>query len=377
MTEQASVLFEERAAAGGKKVAIATLNAERSLNSLSLEMIDLLQEKFTAWENDDSVACVFLQGAGDKSFCAGGDVVALHAGSAAYGEELPNNGAIDFFTREYILDHHIHVYSKPIVVWGNGIVMGGGLGLMSGASHRVVTENTRMAMPEVTIGLYPDVGGSWFLNRAPGRTGLFLGLTGASFNGADAKFVGLADRFVSHDQKAAVIDGLCGLSFGDGSLDASLDAHAEVSKLLHSFEKDTVANQPAGNVQGHFDQIQALTDADSIPELFAMITGYEGDDKWLSKAAAGLKNGCPITPYLVQEQLNRTKHLSLADVFRLELTMSANSARFGHFKEGVRALLIDKDRNPQWTPAKVDDVTPEQVAAYFVEPWDKHPLAEI
>jgi enoyl-CoA hydratase/carnithine racemase len=369
MTEQAPVLFEERAAAGGKKVAIATLNAERALNSLNLEMINLLQEKFTAWENDDAIACVFLQGSGDKAFCAGGDVVALHAGSAAYGEELPNNGAIDFFTLEYILDHHIHVYTKPVIVWGNGIVMGGGLGLMSGASHRVVTESTRMAMPEVTIGLYPDVGGSWFLNRAPGRTGLFLGLTGASFNGADAKFVGLADRFIEHEQKAAVIDGLCQLTFDNAS--------AEVSKLLHAFEKEAIANQPAGNVQSHFDQIQALTDADSIPELFDMITSYNGDDKWLSKAAAGLKNGCPMTPYLVQEQLNRTKHLSLADVFRLELTMSANSARFGHFKEGVRALLIDKDRNPQWSPAHVAEVTAEQIDAYFEEPWGEHPLQDL
>jgi len=365
----APVLFEEREAQNGKRVAIATLNAERSLNSLTLEMIDLLQEKFSAWENNDDIACVFLQGTGDKAFCAGGDVIALHAGSAAYGDELPNNAAIEFFTREYALDYHIHVYKKPVVVWGNGIVMGGGLGLMSGASHRVVTENTRMAMPEVTIGLYPDVGGSWFLNRAPGRTGLFLGLTGASFNGADAKFVGLGDRFVANDQKSAVIDGLCGLSFENPP--------ADVSKLLHGFEKNTIEQQPAGNVQAHFDQIQSLTDADSIPELFASITGYEGEDKWLSKAAAGMKNGCPITPYLVQEQLARTQHISLADVFRLELTMSSNCAKRGHFKEGVRALLIDKDRNPQWTPAKVEDVTAQEIAEFFVEPWEQHPLANL
>jgi enoyl-CoA hydratase/carnithine racemase len=369
MAESSKVLFTYRAAANGNKIAVATLNAERSLNSLSLDMIDLLQQQFIEWEQDDSIVCVFLQGAGEKAFCAGGDVVALHAGSAAYGETLPNQGAIDFFTREYKLDFHIHVYQKPIIVWGNGIVMGGGLGLMSGASHRVVTESTRMAMPEVTIGLYPDVGGSWFLNRAPGRTGLFLGLTGASFHAADAKFVGLADRFVANDQKDEVLNSLAQLAF--------IDADAEISKLLHRFEIQTIDRQPVANVQSHFDQIQALTDADSIPQMFDMITAYDGDDKWLARAVAGLKNGCPITPYLVREQLARTKYLSLADVFRLELTMSSNCAIKGHFKEGVRALLIDKDRNPKWTPSTVVDVSEAEVAEFFVEPWQQHPLASL
>jgi enoyl-CoA hydratase/carnithine racemase len=370
MTDLPSVLFEERQGAAGKKIGVATLNAERSLNSLTLDMIDLLQEKLTAWEADADIACVFLQGSGEKAFCAGGDVVALHAGSAAYGEELPNQGAIDFFTREYQVDYHIHTYSKPIVVWGTGIVMGGGLGLMSGASHRVVTESTRMAMPEVTIGLYPDVGGSWFLNRAPGRTGLYLGLTGASFNAADAKFVGLADRFVPAAEKDSVMSTLA-------ETDLSENASATISAVLHKFEKDNIEQQPAGNVQSHYDQIQDLTDADTIAELFDRITGYEGDDKWLSKAAKGLAGGCPITPYLVQQQLERTRHLSLADVFRLELTMSTNCAKRGHFKEGVRALLIDKDRNPQWTPASVAEVSEAEVAAFFEEPWDQHPLADL
>ena len=355
----------------GKKIAIATLNSERSLNSLSLEMIDLLQEKFTAWENDDSISCVFLQGVGEKAFCAGGDVVAF---DTQVLRPMVKNCRIKalstFFTREYKLDYHIHTYSKPVVVWGHGIVMGGGLGLMSGASHRVVTEATRMAMPEVTIGLYPDVGGSWFLNRAPGRTGLYLGLTGASFNGADAKFVGLADRFVPNEQKEAVLAALADEDLSQGT-------SAAISKVLHRFEKQNIDQQPAGKVQSHYDQIQELTDADSIPELFDSITGYSGDDKWLSKAAAGLAGGCPMTPYLVQQQLNRTRQLSLADVFRLELTMSTNCAKQGHFKEGVRALLIDKDRNPQWTPATVTDVTEADVEKFFEAPWDQHPLADL
>ncbi len=373
MSELQPVLFEERAAGNGKTVAIATLNAEKSLNSLNLHMIDLLQEKFTAWEKDANVACVFLQAAGDKAFCAGGDVVALHRGSAAYGEELPNNDAIDFFTREYILDHHIHTYRKPVVLWGNGIVMGGGLGLMSGASHRVVTESTRMAMPEVTIGLYPDVGGTWFLNHAPGRTGLFLGLTGANINAADAKFVGLADRFISHDRREAVIAALCDITWQDNS-DRN---RGLVSHVLRDFEKASIDLQPVGNVHKHLDWINDICDGDDIVQIVEQITAYEGDDKWMARAAQTLANGCPVTPHLVQLQMKRGKHMSLADVFRMELTLSVNCAARGHFKEGVRALLIDKDRNPRWTPARVSDVTEAEIARFMVEPWDQHPLAAL
>lgn len=373
MSEQQPVLFEERAAGNGKKLAIATLNAEKSLNSLTLEMVDLLQAKLTAWEQDDSIACVFLQGTGDKAFCAGGDVVALHRGSAAYGEELPNSDNEAFFTREYILDHHIHTYRKPVVLWGNGIVMGGGLGLMSGASHRVVTESTRMGMPEITIGLFPDVGGTWFLNHAPGRTGLFLGLTGANINAADAKFVGLADRFITHDKRAAVIDALCDTEWVD-SADRN---RGQVTHVLRDFEKASLAQQPEGNVQSHLDWINDITDGDDIVQIVEQICAYEGDDKWLSRAAQTLASGCPVTPHLVQLQMSRGKHMSLADVFRMELTLAVNCSKRGHFKEGVRALLIDKDRNPLWTPSAVAEVSAAEVAAFTDEPWDEHPLAQL
>lgn len=373
MSEQRPVLFEERPAGNGKRVAIATLNAEKSLNSLTLEMIDLLQEKFTAWEADDGVACVFLQGAGDKGFCAGGDVVALHRGSAAYGEALPDNSAAEFFAREYRLDHHIHTYSKPVICWGNGIVMGGGIGLMSGASHRVVTASSRMAMPEITIGLFPDVGGTWFLNHAPGRTGLFLGLTGANINAADAKFVGLADRFIGHEKRDAVLAELCQTAWQQsGDKNRGL-----VSHVLRDFERGCIDQQPAGNVQGHFDWINDITDGDDLVQIVAQISAYDGEDKWLSRAAKTLASGCPVTPHLVALQMRRGRHLSLADVFRMELTLAVNCTARGHFKEGVRALLIDKDRNPSWTPARVAEVSADEIAAFTAEPWAQHPLADL
>ena len=175
----APVRLEERAAKGGMRVAVATLDAPKSLHALTLDMVRLLDGALQRWAFDPSIACVVLQSSTDKAFCAGGDVRSLRAAVLAEPQAMPNAVAQAFFSEEYRLDHRIHTYSKPLLVWGGGIVMGGGLGLMAGASHRVVTETTRIAMPEISIGLFPDVGGSWLLPRMPGRSGLFLGLTGA------------------------------------------------------------------------------------------------------------------------------------------------------------------------------------------------------
>ena len=171
------VLFAELRL-GQRKLGRITLNVEATLNSLTLDMVDLLQARLNAWATDDEIAAVFIEGAGEKAFCAGGDVQALHA-SATATPGGPCDYAEAFFTREYRMNYTLHTYAKPIVCWGHGIVLGGGLGVMAGCSHRVVTERTRIAMPEITIALFPDVGGSWFLNRAPGRSGEFLALTQA------------------------------------------------------------------------------------------------------------------------------------------------------------------------------------------------------
>src|SRR5690606_15192614 len=189
-------------------IGIATLNVPRALNALSLEMIDLLKMQLDDWQQDARIAAVWLDAEGDKAFCAGGDVVRLYQSMVDTPTGERNHYAEAFFGREYQLDYLLHTYGKPVICWGHGIVMGGGLGLMSGCSHRVVTEKSRIAMPEITIGLHPDVGGSWFLSRMPGRTGLFLGLTGANINAADALYIGLADRAIGSGLKAQVFDAL-------------------------------------------------------------------------------------------------------------------------------------------------------------------------
>src|SRR6218665_970439 len=203
-----SVLLRTLPTANGHQFGHATLNAPASLNALTLPMVDALHTQLQAWAADPQVAGVVLDGSGDKAFCAGGDVVGLyHAMRAAGPGRVPADAAA-FFEREYRLDHPIHTHPQPPPWWGHGIVMGGGIGLMAGASHRVVTPRSRLAMPEITLGLYPDVGGSWFLPRLPGRTGLFLALTGAPLNAADALWAGLADHAARAEDRGTLLEAI-------------------------------------------------------------------------------------------------------------------------------------------------------------------------
>jgi enoyl-CoA hydratase/carnithine racemase len=367
MTEiiEAPVLFETLASGNHLYIGIVTLNVPKTLNSLSAAMVDLLLPQLRAWQAVSKIACVVLRGSGDRALCAGGDVVQLRNSS------LERDGKAEaFFEQEYRLDYLIHTYSKPIIAWGHGVVMGGGLGLLAGASHRVVTAQTRLAMPEVTIGLYPDVGGTWFLNRMPGRTGLFLALTGAAINASDTLFLGIADRFLDHAQWPELISSLTAINWGDAE-----QRGGQISHILRDLEA-RAGERPANNVRDHYDTIQQLTDADSLDAIVEKITRYNGDDEWLKKAAATLASGCPVTIRVIHEQLRRGLHLSLKEAFELELVLSSNFVRFPSFAEGVRALLVDKDKQPKFTPATLAEVTPELVAQHFALPWadGKNPL---
>ena len=365
---EAVVLFEIISSGNGKKIAVATLNSEKTLNALSPPMVDLLRPQLAQWEGDEKIVAVVLRGKGDKAFCAGGDVVQLTKSETT---EL----AEQFFETEYRLDYQIHMYKKPLIAWGNGIVMGGGMGLMSGASHRVVTPSTRIAMPEITIGLYPDVGGTWFLNRTPGKTGLFLALTGASINASDALFVGLADRFIAHENYNDVLAALAQVQWSPQSQKHS----GQVSDVLREFEKSSKALLPADQVRAHYNVIQKLCDGDDIDTVVKQILAWQGEDAWLSRAVQTLAKGCPATIHLIDQQFRRGKHLSLREAFQMELVMSIHCARFNNFREGVRALLIDKDNQPKFEPATLAEITPEFVDAHFQPPWANgiNPLADL
>jgi enoyl-CoA hydratase/carnithine racemase len=379
LVNTASVLFREQDTSSGQRIGIATLSAEKSLNALTLDMIRLLDPQLKRWAADPQVACVVLLGAGVKAFCAGGDVLSLHAAIRSHRDSRALNAKVQtFFSEEYRLDYSIHTYAKPILVWGSGIVMGGGLGLFAGASHRIVTETSRIAMPEISIGLFPDVGGSWFLRRMPGRMGLFLALTGAALNGHDALAVGLADHFVRSGDRDPLLEQLTELAWTSGAT----ANRAVLSAALRQFSDQAIQARPASNVLTHGETIQRLTGDDELNEVVQRITDYQGDDVWLKKAAAALTGSSPTSLAVVWELWRRAKHLTLAQVFQLELIVALQCCAHPDFPEGVRALLIDKDNRPRWTPPRLDQLSADWISEHFIAPWshdshDRHPLAAL
>jgi len=371
------VLFEEKLTVNGMVIGVATLNAPKALNALSLEMLELLSEKLSDWEQDDKVVCVLLQGAGDKAFCAGGDIRKLYQ-SILENPQGPNTYAENFFSVEYRLDYAIHRYSKPLICWGHGFVIGGGLGLMAGAAYRVVTETSHISMPEIGIGLYPDVGASWFLTRMPGRTGLFVGLSACKLNAADALFAGLADRFISSDKKKVLEQALLAADWQSESKSQhqSLN-HQIVSALLKELESQSDKSNLESKLSHNIDLINTLCDFDDLAAISHAIRSHESDDSWFIKAQAKLEGGCPATAHLIQEQIKRAKYLSLAEVFQMEFIMAMQCCFHPDFPEGVRALLIDKDHQPKWQHSSIASVPPSYIDAHFESQGINHPLADL
>lgn len=377
MTDLSPVVFEEHPLPHGLVLGVARLNAEKSLNSLTLTMVDLLWTQLRAWAEDPRVALVMLEGAGDRAFCAGADLTELHAAclahhaSAAREDISANAYALGFFSREYRLDYFLHHYPKPLLGWGHGVVMGGGMGLMAGCSHRVVTDRLRLAMPEINIGLFPDVGGSHFLSRAPGHTGIFLALTAAQLGAADAIFAGLADVEIAQARKPDV---LAAIGQADWTADAAANRR-QLGTLLAGFASASAT----GPLATHADLINAACAAAEPVEIVAAIQALAPREEWFARAAATLGAGSPTTAVLSVALQRRLRGASLAAVFRAELVAALRCAARPDLAEGIRALLIDKDRQPRWQPASVVEVSPALIAGYLESPWtsEAHPLADL
>ncbi|WP_252273816.1 enoyl-CoA hydratase/isomerase family protein [Pseudomonas subflava] len=366
-----NVTFEERPALHGFRIGIASLDAEKSLNALTLPMIEALDAQLRQWAEDDGIACVLLRGNGPKAFCAGGDVVQLVQQCREHPGEVPPL-ARRFFADEYRLDHRIHTYPKPLICWAHGHVLGGGMGLMQGAAIRIVTPSSRLGMPEINIGLYPDVGGSWFLARLPGKLGLFLGLTAAGINARDALDLDLADRFLRDDQQDTLIEGLVQMNWQH-------QAPEQLSSLLRALEHEARPDLPPAQWLPRREHIDALLDLADLPAAWHALTALHNDDDLpLARAAKTLAAGCPLTAHLVWEQIRRARHLSLAEVFRMEYAMSLNCCRHPEFPEGVRARLIDKDQTPKWHWPDPAAIPPAVIEAHFEPVWEgAHPLADL
>lgn len=348
------VQCETRELASGRCLGIATLDSERSLNALTLDMVDCLLPHLAAWAADERVVMVLLRGRGERAFCAGGDVRRLtEFARSGEGDAL---AAGHFFAREYRLDYAIHQFPKPLLVWGSGIVMGGGMGLWMGARFRVVTETTRMAMPEISIGLFPDVGGSYFLSRLPGRFGLYLGLTAQHFNGADALALGLATDQLSSSDWQPLLDDLAGLAW-------SADA-AEHADQVQAVLRARASSAPASALLSREDVIEAVCAHADLVTLDAVWRDVVPEQDWLAKAMSTYRAGSPTSAALVWQQWHRGSRQSLAQVFRDEWRIATHCAARHDFPEGVRALLIDKDQQPRWQPATLAEVTPAWLAGF-------------
>jgi enoyl-CoA hydratase/carnithine racemase len=347
-------------------VATVTLNRPAALNALTLGMLNGLTECMAGWAKDNRVKIVVIRAAGDKAFCAGGDVRALYEGFKAGRSDL-----LDFFVIEYALDYHIHMSAKPVVAVMDGIVMGGGMGLGQGAALRIVGDRTRMAMPETTIGLFPDVGGSYFLSRTPGKLGNYLGLVGPTLRAADAIYAKLADAYFSPDALATL--------------------HAELETAARSAD-------PRGTIKNITQRRSSKppTPAELLPLRTAIDTHFGRVDvggivrsleaitdpalyEWRDKTLAALEKRSPTMLAVTLEQIARGKEMNLADVFRMELGMVQAALEHGDFIEGIRALLIDKDNAPKWTPPGISQIKAAAVARFFERRWpaDQHPLKDL
>lgn len=361
-------------------VGIARLTREKPLNSLLLDTIDQLSNHIYSWLADDSVRCIVLDSSSERAFCAGADIAALYHSIIDAGDG-PNEYAHAFFTNEYRLNYALHTASKPIVVWGHGIVMGGGLGLLGGCSHRIGTPATKIAMPEITIGLFPDAGGTQFLTSLPDHLGLFAGLTGCQLSAVDSLALGLLDFVVKPEDKTDIFDAIADMEWQpDNTVNAKLlndllgslpEAENASPQLLRFREQITplmvaaLAAEKENGSNGFFNTFEAGLDA--LPE-----------DEWIHGAMATYRAGSPTTAKLFVEQMKRAEGMSLDQMFQMELVIACQCIRHPDFPEGVRALLIDKDRTPKWQFPTANAVPDAYVAEHFESVWEgAHPLADL
>lgn len=350
---------------------VITLDRPKALNSLSLAMVRRLSATLLAWRDDAAVDAVVITSSSEKALCAGGDIRFFHEA----GHATPTGGSAsleDFFTEEYALNHLIHFYPKPYISLMDGVVMGGGMGIAQGGPEtglRIVTERTKMAMPEVNIGLFPDVGGSHFLSHAPGQLGNYLGLTGLTIGAADALYVGLADVFVPAAQLAA-LNALIATSPGADLAGAIRAFGAQCGDNALDAAGPSVLQGARGEIDTHFG-------ADSVAAIMRSLEGDAGP--FAQKALGAMRQRSPLLMCVTREMLLRGASLGVADCLRMERSLVRRNFEHGEVLEGVRALVIDKDNAPRWNQPTIDEVTPSMVARFFEPVWPDfaHPLRHL
>ncbi|STX28401.1 enoyl-CoA hydratase/carnithine racemase [Legionella beliardensis] len=324
---------------------IITLARPQALNALNLPMIQAMQQQLLHWEQDDSIYAVVIQAEPGKAFCAGGDVRWL------YETGLKNKAEqMQFFWHEYRLNHFIHQFQKPYIALLNGITMGGGVGVSLHGAYAIANEQFIFAMPETGLGLFPDIGASYLLAHCPGQIGLYLALTGNRLNAKEANKAGLINYLVTNEQFEQLLGGLY-------ELDLSQDADERIKAFLSQVTKQE---------QSVFPDVEKINHYFSKPSVQAIMEALKAsDDAWALATLQTLEQKSPLSLAVTFEQIHKAQTLSMAECIKMDYRLVAHFMNDHDFYEGVRALLIDKDKNPRWSPASLDAVTPGLVANYF------------
>lgn len=348
MDTQKSVITEVQNGIGWIK-----LNRPRALNSLNVDMVDTMNELLKQWKSDDSVSFICIYGEGEKGFCAGGDMRTLYdlkeKGNEAYAKQ--------FFSVEYGLDEAIHHYPKPVVVFMDGIVMGGGVGLSIGASHRIVTESSKWAMPEMNIGFFPDVGASYFLNQMPGLVGTYIALTASVFNASDALYIGAADYYMENKDWPRLKESMMEKRWTPHTVETELD------QLLESFRRPVSLPSSLSLLQDKIDQHFRF---ETIEEIISSLKQEARiGDEWAEKTLETLESMSPTSLKVTLRQMKKGKGQSLQACLEMERHLALHFMKCHDFYEGVRSVLVDKDRDPKWSPSTLHDVTERQVESFF------------
>lgn len=331
------------------------LNRPKAIHALTTQMCEMMSEALLKWRFDPDVQLVLIDHAEGRGFCAGGDVVMLARSGIEGGEQ-----ARDFFFAEYRLNHLLFVHPKPTIAIMDGITMGGGVGISQPCDFRIATENTRLAMPETSIGLFPDVGGGWYLSRLPGRVGRFMVLTGARLDAGECCYLHLATHYVEH---AALPD----------LVERIMKAPTRVQGALGAAS----VTPPPARIEANLAHITRLFSSDRLEDIIAALDADDSD--WAKRELATLATksplSCKVSLRLLAEGANRA---SFADEMRAEYALAGRVVRTHDFREGVRALLIDKDNAPHWDPATPEEVTEEMLEVLFAplpetEAWTPFP----
>lgn len=336
--------------AGG--VGRIVLNRPKAFNALTLDQIRAMEPALDAWAKDDSVQVVIIEGAGDKAFCAGGDIRVLYDAGCA-GDRA---GVQAFFTEEYHLNRQIKTFPKPYVALIDGFTMGGGVGISIHGSHRVTSERTVFAMPETGIGMFPDVGGTWFLSRLPGKIGLYLGLTGARLKAADCYYTGLSTHHIPAERHNDLLKALGSSKEG---LKTSEEAQAAVTIILDMFHEDP----GTAPLEARRELIDHCFSGSSVEDILSRLAA-EGSE-WSLQTAETIRSKSPLAQKIAFRQMQVGPSLDFDRCMQTEYRLAMRVAGTGDFLEGVRAAIIEKDNAPKWQPATLAEISQESVDALF------------